>query len=212
MKLKDWALANDVHPQTAYRWFRDGVLPVPAERVGPKTIMVFPEGVGAAEPVNVGGLGLYSRVSSHDHKADLARQADRLQAWASVTGVPVVAAVSEVGSGMNGARPKLRKLLENPLVTTVVVEHRDRLGRMNTELIEAALAASGRRLVVVDPAELDDDLVRDMTEVLTSFCARLYGHRSAVNRARAAVDAAAADTSVPEDQMPRTDMLEAQKL
>jgi len=185
--------------------------------------MVFPENVGVVEPVNVGGLGLYSRVSSHDQKADLIRQADRLQTWASVTGMPVVAAVSEVsevGSGMNGARPKLRKLLENPLVTTVVVEHRDRLGRMNTELIEAALAASGRRLVVVDPAELDDDdLVRDMTEVLTSFCARLYGRRSAVNRARAAVnraraavDAAASDTSAHEDELPRTDMLEAQKL
>jgi len=175
--------------------------------------MVFPENVGAAEPVNVGGLGLYSRVSSHDQKADLVRQAERLQSWASVTGVPIVAAVSEVGSGMNGARPKLRKLLANPLVTTIVVEHRDRLGRMNTELIEAALAASGRRLVVVDPAELDDDdLVRDMTEVLTSFCARLYGRRSAVNRAKAAVDAAASVESAHEDDLPRIGISEAPKL
>ena len=210
MKLKEWALANDVHPQTAYRWFRDGVLPVPAKRVGPKTIMVFPETPGAAEPVNVGGLGLYSRVSSHDQKADLARQAERLQAWASVTGVPVVAAVSEVGSGMNGDRPKLRKLLENPLVTTIVVEHRDSLGRMNTELIEAALTASGRRLVVVDPAELDDDLVRDMTEVLTSFCARLYGRRSAANRARAAVAATATTAeSLEGADLPRMNVVEA---
>ena len=28
-----------------------------------------------------------------------------------------------------------------------------------------------------------DDLVRDMTEILTSFCARLYGKRAAANRA-----------------------------
>ena len=32
----------------------------------------------------------------------------------------------------------------------IVVEHRDRLGRMNTELVEAALSAHGRRLVVLD--------------------------------------------------------------
>jgi putative resolvase len=82
--------------------------------------------------------------------------------------------------------------LSDPKVTVVVVEHRDRLGRMNTELVEAALSASGRRLVVVDDGEVEHDLVRDMTEVLTSFCARLYGRRSARNRARRALECAAA--------------------
>ncbi|KEZ37758.1 putative transposase DNA-binding domain [Frankia sp. CeD] len=36
------------------------------------------------------------------------------------------------------------------------------------------LAPLGRRLLVVDPAEVDDDLVRDVTEILTSLCARLH--------------------------------------
>jgi len=71
---------------------------------------------------------------------------------------------------MNGARAKVRRLLADPKVTAVVVEHRDRLGRMNTELVEAALSAHGRRLVVLDSGEVSDDLVRDMVEVLTSFC------------------------------------------
>ena len=39
----------------------------------------------------------------------------------------------------------------------------------------------------IDPAEVDDDLVRDVTEVLTSLCARLYGRRSASRRADRAV-------------------------
>jgi putative resolvase len=56
---------------------------------------------------------------------------------------------SEVGSGMNGTRAKVRRLLADPKVTTVV-EHRDRLGRMNIELVEAALESAGRRLVVLD--------------------------------------------------------------
>jgi putative resolvase len=83
---------------------------------------------------------------------------------------------------MNGSRAKVRRLLADPEVTTVVVEYRDRLGRMNTELVESALSANGRRLVVLDGGEVDDDLVRDMVEVLTSFCAHLYGRRSARNR------------------------------
>lgn len=90
---------------------------------------------------------------------------------------------AEVGSGVNGARPRARRLPADPKVTTVAVEHRNRLGRMNVELVEAALSAHGRRLVVLHPGEVDDDLVRDMTEVLTSFCVRLYGRRSARNRA-----------------------------
>jgi putative resolvase len=92
---------------------------------------------------------------------------------------------------MNGSRVKVRRLLADPEVTTVVVEHKDRLGRMNTELVEAALAAAGRRLVILDDGEAADDLVRDMVEVLTSFCARLYGRRSARNRAERALEAAA---------------------
>jgi|SRR5579875_2203847 len=92
---------------------------------------------------------------------------------------------------MNGARAKLRRLLCDPDVTTVAVEDGDRLGRMSTELVEAALSAHGRHLVVLGPGEADDDLVRDMTEVLTSSCARLYGRRSAKNRAEKAPRCAA---------------------
>lgn len=94
---------------------------------------------------------------------------------------------------MNGARRKVRRLLADPRVTVVMVEHRDRLGRMNTELVEAALSAHGRRLVVLDYGEVADDLVRDMVEVLTSFCARLHGRRSARNRALKAVGCAQRD-------------------
>jgi putative resolvase len=83
--------------------------------------------------------------------------------------------------------------LADPRVTTVVVEHRDRLGRMNTELVEAALCAHGRRLVVLDAGEVDDDVVRDMVEVLTSFCARLYGRRGARTRALKALGCAQRD-------------------
>lgn len=192
MNLTEWAKAQGVHPHTAYRWFREGTLPVPATRVGPRTILVNVEaastGLGSAA-----GVGVYARVSSHEQKSDLQRQVARLSAWTAQAGLRVVRVEAEVGSGMNGARAKARRLLADPEVSVVVVEHRDRLGRMNTELVEAALAATGRRLVVLDPGEVDDDLVGDLVEVLTSLCARLYGRRSARNRAHKALDAAAGD-------------------
>jgi putative resolvase len=188
VNLTEWAKTQGVHPQTAYRWFREGTLPVPAQRVGPRMILVNIEANTAPEAV--GGLGLYARVSSHDQKDDLERQVARLSVWAARAGHKVVRVESEIASGMNGARSKAKRLLADPDVTTVVVEHKDRLGRMNVELVEAALSATGRRLLVLDEGEVEDDLVQDIVDVLTSFCARLYGRTSAKNRARKALEAA----------------------
>jgi putative resolvase len=190
MNLTEWARAQGIAPRTAYRWFREGTLPVPAERVGPRTILVNID--ANTSPSVTGGVGLYARVSSHDQKSDLERQVARLSEWSAKAGRRVVRIESEIASGMDGGQAKARRLLADPEVTTVVVEHKDRLGRMNVELIEAALSAHGRRLVVLDAGEVEDDLVRDMIEILTSFCARLYGRRSAKNRARKALEAAAA--------------------
>jgi len=117
----------------------------------------------------------------------------RMTQWATGQRLSVDEVVVEVGSGMNGKRRKLARLLADATATTVVVEHRDRLARFGVEHLEAALSAQGRRVVVVEPGEVDDDLVRDMTEVLTSFCARLYGRRGARNRAEKALGCARHD-------------------
>ena len=198
MNLTEWAHAQGIHVTTAYRWWREGALPVPARKAG-RLILVSPDTAG---PGRRESAGLYARVSSHEQTADLDRQVARLPEWAAGAGLPVARVEAEVGSGMNGARAKARRLLAGPQVTVVVVEHRDRLGRMNTELAEAALAAHGRRLVVVDDGEVTDDLVRDMIEVLTSLCARLYGRRPARNRALKAIGCAQRDIG-PADAGPR---------
>jgi hypothetical protein len=39
VNLGEWARQQDIHPQTAYRWFRTGTLPVPARKMG-KLILV----------------------------------------------------------------------------------------------------------------------------------------------------------------------------
>jgi putative resolvase len=191
MRLKEWAAQQGIHYQTAWRWFRDGKLPVPALQTPSGTILI--QSAADARPPDDGGLGLYARVSSHDQRADLDRQVSRLTRWAAAASARVVGVEAEVASGMTGRRPKLRRLLADPAVQTVVVTHRDRLARMNAELVEAALWAHGRRLVVLDDGEVTDDLIGDMVEVLTSFCARLYGRRSARNRALKAVRCAERD-------------------
>ena len=84
-------------------------------------------------------------------------------------------------------------VLVGPAATVVAVEHRGRLGRMNTERVEAAPAAHHRRLVVLGNSEVTGGLVRGMIEVLVSLCARLYGRRSARDRALKAIGCAQCD-------------------
>jgi putative resolvase len=100
-----------------------------------------------------------------------------------------------VGSEMNGSWAKVYRLLAGPRVTAVVARRRDRLGRVNAGLIESALAAHGRHLVVLGDGEVDDGPVRDVVEVLAWFSARLYRCRSARNRALKAVGCGQRDIS-----------------
>jgi putative resolvase len=132
---------------------------------------------------------LYARVSSGDQVADLDRQMQRLRDYAAVQGLHVVQEVQEIGSGLNGHRKKLMKVLENPSASAIVVEHRDRLARFGSEYIESALAPSNRKVVIVNDTEMKDDLVQDMVDVLTSLCARLYGKRAPKNKAKRALEA-----------------------
>ncbi len=133
---------------------------------------------------------VYCRVSSADQKPELERQAGRVVAAATARGLTVADVVSEVGSALDGQRPKLAKLLRDPRAAVIVVEHRDRLARFGVDHLVCALQASGRRLVVLDEAEVVDDPVPDMLDVLTCLCARRYGRRSAARKARAAIEAA----------------------
>jgi putative resolvase len=189
MKLSVWAKESGLTYKTAWRMWRDGTLPIPAEQLATGTVLVHPPQAPA-----VMAVALYARVSSADQKSDLERQLGRLAEYASREKLTVVRSVSEIGSGLNGHRAKVMRLLADPSVHTVVVEHRDRLARFGSEYIEAAMSASGRKLVVVDQTEMKDDLVQDMVDVLTSFCARLYGRRAAKNRAAKALAAAASAT------------------
>jgi len=187
MNVAEWAEAQHIHPETAYRWFRQGRLPVPAERVGG---LILVGDLADSQPQSSATTAIYARVSSADQKADLDRQVARVTAWATSNGYSVDQVVTEVGSARNAKRHRFLCLLRDPQVTTIIVEHQDRFARFGAEDVAAALDAEHRRMVRVDDAEVDDDLVRDMTELMTSLCARLYGRRSAAHRAARAVQVA----------------------
>lgn len=158
VKLSEWARRNGVHYQTAWSWAKNGHMPVPVIKTDTGRYLVVEQVSDQA-----GRTAAYCRVSSADQRDDLERQAGRVVAGATARGLTVSEVVTEAGSGLNARRPKLAKLLRDPSVTTIVVEHRDRLARFGVEHLTCALAATGRSIVVLDDTELADDLVRDMT-------------------------------------------------
>ena len=192
MLVREWAAREGLNPQTVWKWCREGTMPVPVEQTPTGMWLIHDPKYETSmfEHHKQGVTVCYARVSSNDEKQDLTRQADRLKAFALTMGVQNPEIVAEVGSGVNDKRRKLNRILQNPEYTTIIVEHRDRLARVNAGLIESALVAQGRKLIIVDDRECDDDLVCDMSEVLTSFCARLYGRRSAKRKAEQALKAA----------------------
>ena len=187
MKLSVWAELQGVSYKTAWRMWKAGSLPVPAYQLPTGTVVV-----DAKRPAN--GVALYARVSGNDQEADLDRQLARLTQFAVEKKMVIVDAVKETGSGLNGHRKGMMRLLANPQAQTIVVEHRDRLMRFGFEYVESALAAQGRKIVVIEPLELNDDIVRDLHEVIVSMCARLYGKQSADRRAKNAMSALAAES------------------
>lgn len=115
MRIREWAEREGFHPQTVWRWCREGTMPVPFERTATGAVIVHDPKYETMQPRAAGTRTVcYARVSSNDQKSDLQRQADRLKAFAFSMGVDAPEVVTEVGSGMNGARKKLNKLLADP--------------------------------------------------------------------------------------------------
>ena len=175
LTLLKWATAHGVHYRTALAWVREGKMPSSFERTPGGHIRVSE----AAEGDNTGGRSvLYGRVSSSDQKTDLSRQLDRLRSFACGKGFEHVEVIEEIGSGLNGHRIRLLKVLADPGVQRIVVEHRDRLARFGVEYIEAALKAQGRELLIVEAGEQKLDIVQDFfdlaVEVLVVYVEKLH--------------------------------------
>jgi len=183
LPLSKWAEREGVSRVTAWRMATSGSLP------GAKLSPAGRWYVEVDEPEAIRLTVAYACVSSHDQKSDLDRQVARIAEWTSAQGIRIDRYVREIGSGLNDKRRELASILTDPSVQTIVVEHRDRLARFGVAQLERVMAAAKRSAVVVHGGELEDDLVRDTIDLMTCFSARLYGRRSARNRAQRALDA-----------------------
>ena len=129
----------------------------------------------------------YARVSSHDQKDDLERQKQVLELYCARQGW-TFEVVTDLGSGMNYRKKGLKRLLAHIIAGSagrLVITHKDRLLRFGAELVFAICEAKEVEVVILNQGEdttFEEDLARDVLEIITVFSARLYGARSRKNQ------------------------------
>ena len=130
----------------------------------------------------------YARVSSHDQKDDLTRQAQVLEAFSATNGWQYET-IQDLGSGLNYNKKGLQKLLKRIMqgdVGRLVLTHKDRLLRFGSELVFAMCEEFETEVVIINKSSeelsFEQELVTDMIELITVFSARLYGSRSKKNK------------------------------
>ncbi len=178
MKLSQYAKKAGISYKTAWRWYKAGTLDAYQTPTG-MILVRDPQ----MERVGNGRIALYARVSSADQQSDLERQVQRLRDYAAARGYQVAKEVTEIASGLNDSRPKFLKLLADPTIGTIIVEHKDRSTRFGWNYITTLMEAQGRRMEAVFPDDTSDDLVNDFVSLLTSMAARMYGRRGSRRRA-----------------------------
>jgi predicted site-specific integrase-resolvase len=192
MKLIDYAHKMGISYKTAWRWFKAGK--IQGKQMDTGTILITED--EPEKPVSM-KVAVYTRVSSAENKSNLDSQAERLVSYCAARGYQVTKVVKEIGSGINDARPKFLVLLEDQSIGTIVVEHKDRATRFGFRYIETLLKTQGRTIEVVNQAENStEDLLADLTSIIYSFCARLYGQRRAKRKTEKIVQELEAEHAV----------------
>ncbi len=188
--IHEAAEALGVSAQTLRRWEREGRL-LPDERTAGgrrryDLARLKPEKFRSqAEAVRK--TVAYARVSSHDQKDDLERQKQVLELYCARQGW-TFEVIADLGSGMNYHKKGLKKLLEAIIegqVGRLVITHKDRLLRFGAELVFAICEAKNVEVVILNQGEdttFEEDLAKDVLEIITVFSARLYGSRSRKNQ------------------------------
>ena len=178
MKLSQYAKKAGISYKTAWRWYKACTLDGYQTPTG-MVVVRDPQ----MERIGTGRIALYARVSAADQKSDLERQVQRLRDYAAARGYQVAKEVTEIASGLNDSRPKFLKLLADPTIGTIIVEHKDRGTRFGWTSITTLMEAQGRRIEAVFPDETKDDLVNDFVSIITSMAASMYGRRGSRRRA-----------------------------
>lgn len=176
VKISTYAKMQGVTYRTIWNWCQAGKIQFERAQTGTYFI-ILPED-NTKRPLLDSKVAIYCRVSSAENKSNLESQKNRCLNFCAAKGLKVDKVVTEIGSGLNDNRKLLKNLINDDSITTIVVEHKDRLARFGTGLIEDLLKKQNRSIMVINEADnQEEDLMGDFISIVTSFCARLYGQR-----------------------------------
>lgn len=178
IKLSKYAEMMGVTYVTAYRWFERGKLKNAFQTESSSIFVNLP----LPETIKNTNIVVYCRVSNQSRKKEMEFQVNRCVEFCNAKGFQVNKIFKEIASGMNDNRKELWKMLQdNP--TTIVVENKDRLTRFGFNYLERLLKNQKCEIIVMNPNKDDEqDLMKDLISIITSFCCRLYGLRRMKNK------------------------------
>jgi predicted site-specific integrase-resolvase len=186
IKIGEAAKVLGVSIQTLRRWEEIGYL-IPERKSSGKTRYYSLEQLIGNKIVDSELTIAYARVSSHDQKEDLTRQAEVLAAYCTQHGWNFQV-IQDLGSGMNYEKKGLKNLINLILdkkISRLVLTHKDRLLRFGAELIFALCEMKHIEVIMInkgDEVSFKEELAQDVLEIITVFSARLYGSRSRKNK------------------------------
>ena len=178
-----------VSPKTLKNWEAEGKITAVKTRGGHRRYLrseIFPEENENNEKRKI----CYCRVSSPSQREDLQRQVEFFQQE-----YPDYEIIKDIGSGLNSKRKGFNTILDAGIkgdIGEVVVTHRDRLCRINFDLIEGIIQKySQGKIVVLDKKETspEKELVADLLSIITVFSGRLHGLRSHSLKRRIKIEA-----------------------
>lgn len=175
MKLSEYAKLNSISYLTAYKHFKKGF--IKGKQLATGTIVIdniFSENIDNEDII----VATYARVSTSENKNNMETQSERLVSFANAKGYKVKKIVKEIASGLNDNRPKLIDLLNDNTIKYIIVEHSDRFSRFGFNFVKTLLNKSNRDIIVINPPVNDkEDLIEDFVNIITCFCAKIYGKR-----------------------------------
>ena len=193
LKITDAAKQLGIHPDTLRRWANSGKVKVAGYTPGNQRLFRLSdfEALGVSptsRPINKTKPTIaYARVSSYDQREDLQRQVKCLELYCAANGWRYEL-IKDLGSGMNYQKKGLKQLIKSLChqeIGRIVVTHKDRLLRFGSELIFSICEHVGCEVVIINTTEdssYEEDLTKDVLEIITVFSARLYGSRSHKNK------------------------------
>ena len=125
----------------------------------------------------------YARVSTQSQKKELETQKELLTLYCSKQGYRYKL-ISDIGSGLNYNKTGLNELIElicSGQIERLVLVHKDRLLRFGSEIIFKLCNIYDVEVEIINVGEElnpNEELTKDVLDIITVFSARLYGKRS----------------------------------